>query len=89
MNILLIFFFPCLNHRLTTRCVLSGTLFLMTTYTGYLGWQWRTIRTLATEIRWALVMTLLLCLRPFHSDPVGTPVGETGRRSTPHVGVDG
>jgi len=34
-----------------------GTLFLTTAYTGYLGWQWRSIRTLAGDIN-ALKETL-------------------------------
>ena len=31
--------------------ITMGALFLATGWTGYLGWQWRTIRTLAGEIR--------------------------------------
>lgn len=31
--------------------IVMGALFLATGWTGYLGWQWRTIRTLAGEIK--------------------------------------
>ena len=31
--------------------IVMGTLFLTTAYTGYLGWQHRTIRTLATDMK--------------------------------------
>jgi hypothetical protein len=43
-----------LNEALTTRTIyLAGTLFLLTGYSGYLGWQWRSVRTIAQEIRYA------------------------------------
>lgn len=43
-----------LNETLTTRAIcLAGTLFLLTGYSGYLGWQWRSVRTIAQEIRYA------------------------------------
>lgn len=32
--------------------IVMGVLFLTTAYTGYLGWQWRTIRTLAGDIKY-------------------------------------
>lgn len=39
---------------LTTHAMcLAGTLFLLTGYSGYLGWQWRSVRTIAQEIRCA------------------------------------
>ena len=31
--------------------IVMGTLFLTTAYTGYLGWQFRTIRTLANDMK--------------------------------------
>lgn len=31
--------------------IVMGGLFLATAWTGYLGWQWRTVRTLAGEIK--------------------------------------
>jgi hypothetical protein len=31
--------------------ITMGVLFLATAWTGYLGWQWRTVRTLAGEIK--------------------------------------
>ena len=40
--------------------ITMGALFLATGWTGYLGWQWRTIRTLAGEIR--CVGALGLCV---------------------------
>jgi hypothetical protein len=55
--------------------IVMGGLFLATAWTGYLGWQWRTVRTLAGDIRCVafvvrVVRLGLACYAPYLTWPV-------------------
>ena len=56
--------------------IVMGSLFVFTLYAGYLGWQWRRVRTIQTEIN-----ELKKQVQPVPVNPAGTPPPEPPKPS--------
>lgn len=56
--------------------IVMGGLFVYTLYAGYLGWQWRRVRTIQEEIT-----ELKMQVKPVAVTPDGTPAAEPPKPS--------
>lgn len=62
--------------------IVMGGLFVYTLYAGYLGWQWRRVRTIQDEIN-----QLKKQVKPVAVTPDGSPPAETAAPSPVEVQI--